>query len=133
MSGVSPPGRWRRLTIAVLVGLATMGVLAFIATLFQTPGLEGPVEAGRIAVVVTVLGAMAVPLVWWDDPVGYAGATVSGAAAVFGIALYLAGVFGQTRVAPAAYLFAVLGALLVLSTVIAWRDRLTSPGGTAGP
>lgn len=132
MSGVSPPGR-RRLTIAYLVGLATMGVLAFIVTLFQTPGLEGPIEIGRLAIVVTVLGVTAVPLVWWDDPVGYAGATISGAAAVFGIALYLDGVFGPTRVAPAAYLFAMLGALLVLRTVIAWRDRPASPGRTTGP
>lgn len=133
MSGVILPGRWRRLTIAVLVGLSTMAVLAFFATLFQTPGLEGPVELGPIAVVVTVLGVTALPLVWWDDAVGYATATLAGGAAVIGVALYLAGAFGPTRVAPAAYLFAVLGAILVVSTVIAWRDRPRSPSWTTGP
>lgn len=132
MSDVRPPETWRRLTIAVLVGLATMGVLAFFATLFQTPGLEGPVEIGPIAVVVTVLGVTALPLVWWDDPIGYGAATISGAAAVVGIALYLAGVFGPTRVAPAAYLFALLGAVLVVTTVVAWRERAPSPDRTAG-
>lgn len=132
MSDVSPPGTWRRLTIAVLVGLVTMGVLAFVATLFQTPGLEGPVEIGPIAAVVTVLGVTALPLVWWDDPIGYAAATISGAAAVVGIALYLAGAFGPTRVAPAAYLFALLGAVLVVTTVVAWRERPLSPDQTAG-
>lgn len=132
MRAVSPPGPWRRLTIAVLLGLATMGVLAFFATLFQTPGLEGPVEIGPIAVVVAVLGVTALPLVRWDDPIGYAAATLSGAAAVVGIALYLAGAFGPTRVAPAAYLFALLGAVLVVTAVVAWRERPTSPDQTAG-
>lgn len=117
------PGRWRRLTIAILLGLSTMGVLAFFATLFQTPGLEGPVEIAPIAVVVTVVGVVALPLVWWDDPWGYGTAVVAGGAAVVGIALYLAGAFGPTRVAPAAYLFALLGAVLVFSTVVAWRNR----------
>lgn len=100
-----------------------MGVLAFLATLFQTPGLEGPVEIAPIAVVTVVFGVTAVPLVWWDDAVGYAAAVLSGAAAVVGIALYLAGAFGPTRIAPAAYLFALLGAVLVLTTVVAWRER----------
>lgn len=117
------PGRWKRLTVALLVGTSTMGVLAFIATLFQTPGLEGPVEIARIAVVVAVLGATALPLVWWDDALGYGAAALAGAAAVIGIALYLAGAFGPTRVAPAAYLFALLGGVLVVTTVVAWRER----------
>lgn len=121
------PARAQRFTIAVLLGLSAMGVLAFIATLFQTPGLEAPVEIARVAVVVAVLGVTALPLVWWDDPIGYAAATLSGAAAVVGIALYLAGAFGPTRVAPAAYLFALLGAVLVVTTVVAWRNRPVSP------
>lgn len=53
------PDRRRRVAIAVLLGVSTMGVLAFIPTLFQTPGLEGPIEIGRIAVVVAVLGVVA--------------------------------------------------------------------------
>lgn len=121
------PARAQRFTIAVLLGLSAMGVLAFIATLLQTPGLEAPVEIARVAVVVAVLGVTALPLVWWDDPIGYAAATLSGAAAVVGIALYLAGAFGPTRVAPAAYLFALLGAVLVVTTVVAWRNRAVSP------
>lgn len=115
--------RWRRLTIAVLLGVASMGVLAFLATLFQTSGLQGPVQIAPIAVVTVVLGVTAVPLVWWDDPAGYVMAVLSGAAAVVGIALYLAGAFGPTRVAPAAYLFAALGAVLVLATIVSWRER----------
>lgn len=126
------PGKAQRLTIAVLLGVSTMAVLAFFATLFQTPGLEGPVEIARIAVMVAVLGITALPLVWWDDVLGYVTASLAGAAAVVGISLYLVGAFGPTRVAPAAYLFAVLGGLLILSTVLAWRDRSTSPGRTAG-
>lgn len=121
------PARAQRFTIAVLLGLSAMGVLAFIATLLQTPGLEAPVEIARVAVVVAVFGVTALPLVWWDDPIGYAAATLSGAAAVVGIALYLAGAFGPTRVAPAAYLFALLGAVLVVTTVVAWRNRAVSP------
>lgn len=127
------PGRPQRLTIAVLLGVSTMGVLAFFATVFQTPGLEGPVEIARVAVIVAVLGVTALPLVWWNDALGYAVAAIAGAAAVVGIALYLAGAFGPTRVAPAAYLFALLGAVLVITTVVAWRDRATSPDRTAGP
>lgn len=117
------PGRWKRLTIAVLIGVSTMGVLAFFATLFQTPGLEGPVEIARIAVVVTVLGVTALPLVWWDDVLGYGAAAVAGGVAVLGIALYVTGAFGPPRVAPAAYLFAALGGVLVVTTVVAWRER----------
>lgn len=124
------PDRWHRLTIAVLLGVTSMGVLAFFATLFQTPGLEGPVQIAPIAVVTVVLGVIAVPLVWWNDAVGYAVAVLSGAAAVVGIALYLAGAFGPPRVAPAAYLFAVLGAVLVLTTVVAWRR---GPGAGSTP
>lgn len=107
-----------------------MGVLAFIATLFQTPGLEGPIEIAPIAVVVTVLGVVALPLVWWDDGLGYASAAIAGMAAVLGIALYLAGVFGPPRVAPAVYVFALLGVVLVLSTVGAWRERPLGPSGS---
>lgn len=103
--------------------MISTGVLAFFATLFQTPGLEGPVQVAPIAVVVTVLGLTALPLVWWDDALGYLAATLAGGSAVFGIALYLAGAFGPTRVAPAAYLFALLGLLLVVTTVVAWRNR----------
>lgn len=126
------PARAQRITIAVLLGMSTMAVLAFFATLFQTPGLEGPVEIARIAVVVAVLGVTALPLVWWDDTLGYAAAGIAGAVAIIGIALYLAGTFGPTRVAPAAYLFAVLGGLLVLTSVV-WpgeddrRDPTRSP------
>lgn len=132
MSRVTASGRWRRLTIAGLAGLTTMGVLAFIATLFQTPGLEGPVEMAPIAVVVSVLGVTALPLLWWNDVVGYGLTAIAGGVAVVGIALYLVGAFGPPRVAPAAYLFAALGGLLVLGTVIAWRERSTSPGRTDG-
>jgi hypothetical protein len=125
------PHRWRRLTVALLLGVVTMGVLAFLATLFRTPGLEGPVQIAPIAVVVAVLGVTAIPLVWWADPVGYAAAVVAGATAVGGIGLYVVGAFGPPRIAPAAYLFAVLGALLVLTTVLAWRgepsSRVVSP------
>lgn len=123
--------RWRRLTVALLVGLITMGSLAFVATLFQTPGLEGPIQIAPIAVVVTVLGAIALPLVWWNDAIGFLAAAASGGAAVVGIALYLAGVFGPTRVAPAAYLFAGLGAVLVVTTVVAWRERPAVRRGTS--
>lgn len=123
---MAEPRRWQRLVVALLLGTATMGALAFIATLFQTPGLEGPVEIARVAVIVAVLGVTALPLVWWDDPLGYAVGAIAGGAAVVGVALYLAGAFGPTRVAPAAYLFALLGGLLVVSTVAAWRDRPTS-------
>lgn len=115
------PDRPRRLAVALLLATATMGTFAFVATLFQTPGLEGPVEIAPVAVVVTVLAVAALPLVRWADPIGYAAATVAGAGAVVGIGLYLAGAFGPTRVAPAAYLFALLGALLVAVSVVAWR------------
>ncbi|HKJ58135.1 MAG TPA: hypothetical protein VKA37_02825, partial [Halobacteriales archaeon] len=100
-----------------------VGSMAFLATLFQTPGLEGPVQIAPIAVVVTVLSATALPLVRWDNPVGYAFAILAGITAVGGIALYLLGAFGPTRTAPAAYLFAILGAALVAASVAAWRER----------
>ena len=125
----SAPGPWRQLTIALLVGSTVMGSMAFLATLFQTPGLEGPVQVAPIALVVTVLSATALPLVRWDNPAGYALAVLAGAAAVGGIALYLLGAFGPTRTAPAAYLFALLGAVLVVASVAAWRER--SPGRSA--
>lgn len=127
------PPRARRLTVAVLAGLVSMGFLAFLATLSQTPGLEGPVEIAPIAVLVTVLGVVALPLVRWDDVAGYAAAVLAGAGAVVGIALYVVGAFGPTRVAPAAYLFAALGAVLVLTSVTAWRNRATSPDQVADP
>ena len=119
----SAPGAWCQLAIAFLVGSAAMGSMAFLATLFQTPGLEGPVQIAPIAVVVTVLSAMALPLVRWDNPVGYAFAVLAGVAAVGGIGLYVLGAFGPTRTAPAAYLFAVLGSAVVVATVAAWRER----------
>lgn len=121
--GGAPPGPARRLTVATLTGLTVMGVLAFLATLAQTPGLEGPIALAPAFVVVVVLGATALPLVWWDDALGYAAATVAGAAAIVGIALYVAGTFGPPRTAPAAYLFALLGAILVGVTLAAWRER----------
>lgn len=123
MGDASPPRRSQRLTVALLAGTATMGALAFVATLFQTPGLEGPVELAPAFVVVTVVGVTALPLVWWGDSLGLGLSAVAGGVAVLAIALYLVGAFGPTRVAPAAYLFAVLGALLVVAAVVAWRDR----------
>lgn len=133
MSGVAGerPPRPQRFTIAVLGGLVAMGVLAFLATLFQTPGLEGPVEIAPIAVVVTVLGVVALPLVQWDDAAGYAAAVLAGLVAMLGIALYLAGVFGPTRVAPAAYLFAGLGGLLVVVASLGWRRRAATSSKSA--
>lgn len=125
------PGRWRRMTVALLAGTATMGTLAFFGTLFQTPGLEGPVQIAPIAVVSTVLAVTALPLVWWGDGLGYVGAALAGGAAVVGIALYLAGVFGPTRTAPAAYLFLGLGALLVVTALVAWRERAAPGPGTS--
>lgn len=119
----STPGPWRQLVIAVLSGAVAIGWMAFLGTLFQTPGLEGPVEIAPIAVVVTVLSSIALPLVWWDNRVGYLAAMLAGFAAVGGIALYQAGAFGPTRTAPAAYLFALVGAALVVATVAAWRGR----------
>lgn len=122
----APSGRWRQLALAVLVGSVSIGWMAFVATLFQTPGLEGPIQIAPIAVIVTVLSAMAYPLVRWDNPVGYAVAALAGLVAVAGIALYLTGAFGPTRTAPAAYLFALLGAVLVAVSTAAWREG--SPG-----
>ena len=119
----STPGPRRQVAVALLVGTVAMGSMAFLATLFQTPGLEGPVQIAPIAVVVTVLSVTALPLVGWDNRLGYALAVLAGIAAVGGIALYLAGAFGPTRTAPAAYLFALLGAALVVATVAAWRER----------
>lgn len=123
------PGRWRELALAALVGSVTIGAMAFVATLFQTPGLEGPVQIAPIAVVVTVVSATAYPLLRWDNPGGYVLASLAGLAAVGGIALYVSGTFGPTRPAPAAYLFALLGAALVIASVSAWRER--SPGQSA--
>jgi hypothetical protein len=68
-----------------------------------------------------------------ERALGYAVAAIAGVAAALGVALYLAGAFGPTRVAPAAYLFALLGAVLVITTVVAWRDRVASPDRAAGP
>lgn len=124
----SSPRRAHLLTVALLLGLTVMGVLAFIATLAQTPGLEGPVELAPAFVVVAVLGTSALPLVWWDDAIGYAAATIAGGTAVGAIALYVVGSFGPPRTAPAAYLFALLGAILVALALVAWRTR---PAGTA--
>jgi O-antigen/teichoic acid export membrane protein len=126
----SVPGWWRQLVIAVLFGAVTIGWMAFLATLFQTPGLEGPVEIAPIAVVVTVLSSTALPLVRWDNRLGYLAAVLAGFAAVGGITLYQTGTFGPTRSAPAAYLFALVGAALVITSVAAWRNR---PSGRPGP
>ena len=126
----SEPGGWRQVVIAVLFGAVTIGWMAFLATLFQTPGLEGPVEIAPIAVVVTVLSSTALPLVRWDDRLGYLAAVFAGLAAVGGIALYQTGTFGPTRTAPAAYLFALVGVALVVTSVLAWRDR---PSGRSDP
>lgn len=123
----STPGWWRQLAIAALVGAVAIGTMAFLGTLFQTPGLEAPVEIAPIAVLVTVLSATAFPLVRWDNPVGYAVAALAGVVAVVGIAVYLTGTFGPTRPAPAAVLFLLLGAALVLATVAAWRERAPGP------
>lgn len=103
-----------------------MATLAFFATWFQTPRFEGPVEIPPIAVV-AVLGVTALPLVRWGVPWGYGMAGMAGAAAVVGMALYFTGTFGLTRMAPATYLFVLLGSVLVVSTVIAWQHR---PGAT---
>lgn len=130
-SHASTPGPWRQCAISVLVGTVAMGSMAFVATLFQTPGLEGPVQVAPIAVVVTVLSATALPLVRWDNPAGYLLAAIGGVAAVCGIALYLLGAFGPTRTAPAAYLFALVGAALVVATVAAWRERPSDRTTTA--
>jgi len=117
------PGPRRQVAFALLVGSTVVGSMAFLATLFQTPGLQGPVQIAPIAVVVTVLSATALPLVRWDNPVGYAFAILAGITAVGGIGLYVLGAFGPTRTAPAAYRFAVLGAAVVVATVAAWRER----------
>lgn len=119
------------MVLAVLAGSVAIGSMAFVATLFQTRGLEGPVEIAPIAVVVTVLSVVAYPLVRWDNGVGYVLALLAGGAALAGIALYLFGSFGPTRTAPAAYLFALVGLALQLSTVAAWRER--SKNGTGTP
>lgn len=127
---ISVPGRRRQLVIAVLFGAVTIGWMAFLGTLFQTPGLEGPVEIAPISVVVTVLSSIGLPLVRWDNRLGYLAAVLAGFAAVGGIALYQIGAFGPTRTAPAAYLFALVGAALLITSVAAWRDR---PSGRPGP
>lgn len=122
--------RWRQRLVAILVGAVVIGAMAFLATLAQTPGLEGPIEIAPISVLVTVLSTMALPLVRSDDWVGYVAATLAGLGAVAGIALYLIGAFGPTRTAPAAYLFALLGATLVVVAAFAWRSRdAGAPGG----
>lgn len=129
----STPGPRRQVALAVLVGSVTIGAMAFVGTLFQTPGLEGPVQIAPIAVVVTVLSATAYPLVRWDNGAGYALAVLAGVAAVAGIALYMLGAFGPTRTAPAAYLFALVGAVLVVASVAAWRERSPEQRATAPP
>lgn len=40
-----------------------MGTLTFVARPFRTPWLGGPGGVGRMAVIVTVLGVVALPLV----------------------------------------------------------------------
>ena len=129
----STPCPRRQVALAVLVGSVTIGAMAFVATLAQTPGLQGPVQIAPISVVVTVLSATAYPLVRWDNGVGYALAVLAGVAAVAGIALYLLGAFGPTRTAPAAYLFALVGAALVVAAVAAWRERLPDERSSAAP
>lgn len=122
MSVTAAPGRFGRLTVALLAGTATLGAFAFLATLFQTPGLEAPVEIAPVAVVTTVISVVALPLVRWGDPLGHAAAILAGAAAAVGVALYVAGAFGPPRVAPGAYLLLVLGLLLVSVSVVASRE-----------
>lgn len=117
------PPHWRQLSIANSVGLITIGTFAFIATLVQTPGLEGPVEIVPVAVVGVAFGAMALPLLWWDHPIGYAFSILAGAVAAGGMTAYHVGVFGPPRLAPAAWLFLALGFVLVGLSLAAWRER----------
>jgi hypothetical protein len=123
--------RAQRRTVSLLLGTATVATFAFVATLFQTPGLEAPVEVARVAVITTMLATVALPLVWLGDPLGYPVAVLSGAAAAVGTGLAIAGAFGPTRLAPAAFAFVALGVLLVVSSVVAWRDGAVSPRGTS--
>lgn len=130
MAVTAGPPRWGRLTVALLLGTTTMATLAFFATLLQPPGLEGPVEIAPVTVVVAVLGVTALPLVRWGDAWGYGTAGVAGTAAVAGMALYFTGAFGPPRPAPAAYLFLLLGSALLVSTVVAWRNRSAEDDGS---
>lgn len=117
---------WRRGALALLVGVFVMSAMVFHIVAVQTPGLEPPVALAPVFVFVAVTAAIAFPLLWWDGTAGYAASTLAGLLAVVGIVLALLGTFGPVSVGPGPLVYALLGAALVVSSVVAWRRRVAT-------
>lgn len=125
-----PPSPSRQVAIGTIAGVIALGTLAFSATLVQAPGLGAPIQIAQLSVIAITVGVVSLPLVWWDNRIGYALAVLDGSAVVLGVLLYVFGAFGPPRVAPGAYLFLVLGAILVVVTGLAWRGRSADRPGS---
>lgn len=132
ITDISGWNRWRQLTIALLVGMGVFSVMVYMVAVVQTPVVPPPIRLAPIFVFVTALSAVAVLLIWWDNPFGYGTSAIAGVLAVVGTGLFLLGSLGPTNISPIPIGYALLGIGLLISTGKAWRNR-SAPVATQPP
>jgi hypothetical protein len=118
---------WLDASLALLVGIAIMGAMVFLAAVLRPPGLAPP-PAGAIPMFVftTTAAAISFVLLRRANPLGYVAAILTGVLPVFIVVLVMTGAFGEIprgEIQLGPIVFTVLGVALVLATSIAWRKR----------
>jgi ethanolamine utilization microcompartment shell protein EutS len=118
---------WDDASLALLVGIAVMGTMVFLAAVIRPPGLAPP-PAGAIPLFVftTTAATMSIILVRQTDVAGYAAAVVTGILDILSVFLVATGTFGDVSssgIQPGPIVFTALGLAVVATSVLAWRKR----------
>jgi hypothetical protein len=114
-------------SLALLVGIAVMGAMVFLAAVVRPAGLAAP-PAGAIPLFVftTTAAAISFVLLHQASPAGYAAAILTGLLPVATVVLVVTGSVGEISsggIQLGPVVFTALGVALVVTTGIAWRKR----------
>lgn len=126
---------WYDAALALLVGIAVLGAMVFLVAVIRPPGLSPPpAVAIPLFVFNTTAAVMGFVLLRRSGTLGYAAAIVTGGLVVVTIALLATGTVGElpsggNPIGPLTY--AVLGVALVVTTGVAWRNRMATGASTA--
>jgi hypothetical protein len=130
-----PSNPKHQLAVSALGAIFALNCLAAVNTIAQTK-LAPPLEVFPAIFAGIGLAAFFLPLLRWRNPVGYAGAIVVAILSLTWPLLVLGGVVGRlsatVTLSPVGILtYMAMPVVLIVSTVLAWREAGDAVVGTA--
>lgn len=132
---ISSGRHWHEVSLALLVGIISLGTGVFLVTVLQAP-IGPPVEVVPLFVWNTTAASIALVLMWHENKYGYAAAIGTGGLVLLSLALIGLGVYGSIKpgsspLGPLSY--AGLATALIGTTIAAWRTHAPLQNSNASP